>query len=180
MSEAVATTVAADAGLHWNDLPDAQRDALAQKLEGLYGHAHAASAFESLTRDKQQALLLFTARLIELNLWREIESIENVYGIGGVGMSFRARRGLGGALASHGQFTSRFATHGDCAEGFFETGRSRAALHFLRMKGDATRWSIHFDLHAPAATPLSALRHFWREKVRGETPDWEAIKRALV
>jgi hypothetical protein len=169
-----------DAKLRWDDLPEALSDELAPKLEGLYGHADAASAFDSLAADKQQALLLFASRLGDLNLWREIESVENIYGIGGVGMSFRARRGLAGALAAHGRFTSRFASHGDCAEGFLETGRARAALHFLRMKGDASRWSIHFDLHAPAATPLSALRHFWREKVRGETPDWEMIKSALV
>jgi hypothetical protein len=169
-----------DATLRWDDLPEALSDDLAHKLEGLYGHADAAGAFDSLAADKQQALLLFAVRLRDLNLWREVESIENVYGVGGVGMSFRARRGLAGALGAHGRFTSRFASHGDCAEGFFETGRSRAALHFLRMKGDAARWSIHFDLYAPAATPLSALRHFWSEKVRGETPDWETIKSALV
>ncbi|HEV2882210.1 MAG TPA: hypothetical protein VGX24_13090 [Pyrinomonadaceae bacterium] len=166
--------------LRWRDLPDALSDELAHKLEGLYGHADAASAFDSLAADKQQALLLFAARLSDLNLWREVESIENVYGVGGVGMNFRARRGLSGALAAHGRFTSRFASHGDCAEGFFETGRSRAALHFLRMKGEARLWSVHFDLHAPAATPFSALRHFWREKVRGEMPDWETIKSALA
>jgi len=171
---------ARDAKLRWDDVPETLRDDLARKLEGLYGHADGRDAFDSLAGDKQQALLLFAVRLSDLNLWREIESVENVYGIGGVGMSFRARRGLAAALKAHGQFTSRFASHGDCAEGFFELGRSRAALHFLRMKGDASLWSIHFDLHAPAATPLSALRHFWSEKVRGEMPDWDAIKSALV
>jgi hypothetical protein len=169
-----------DAKLRWDDLPDASRDELTPKLEGLYGHAQAASAFDSLAADKQQALLLFAARLSDLNLWREIERVENVYGTGGVGMSFRARRGLAPALAAHGRFTSRFATHADCAAGFLETGRPRAALHFLRMKGDASLWSVHFDLHAPAATLLSALRHVWSERVRGETPDWETIKRALA
>jgi len=169
-----------DARLRWDDLPGALRDNLTDKLAGLYGHTDAANAFESLAADKQQALLLFAARLGELNLWREIERIENVYGVGGVGMSFRAHGGLGDALAAHGQFTTRFAAHRDCAAGFCETGRARAALHFLRMKDDAPLWSIHFDLHAPAATPLSALRHLWREKVRGETPDWEAIKAVLV
>lgn len=169
-----------DAKLRWDDLPEAFSDELARKLEGLYGHADAASAFDSLAADKQQALLLFAERLNDLNLWGEIESIENVYGVGGVGMNFRARRGLANALAAHGQFTSRFASHGDCAEGFCETGRSLAALHFLRMKGEATLWAVHFDLHAPAASPLSALRHLWSEKVRGETPGWEEIKSALA
>ena len=169
-----------DAKLRWEDVPDALADDLALKLAGLYGHADGREAFESLDPDKQQALLLFAARLSRLNLWREVESIENVYGIGGVGMSFRARPGLARALVAHDQFTSRFASHGDCAEGFFETGRARAALHFLRMKGSTALWSIHFDLHAPATSPLSALRHWWSEKVRGETPGWQAIKRALV
>ncbi|HEV2801487.1 MAG TPA: hypothetical protein VGW12_13360 [Pyrinomonadaceae bacterium] len=169
-----------EARLHWANLPDALRADLAQKLEGLYGHADGRAAFDALDADKQQALLLFAARLDDLNLWSEIERIENVYGLGGVGMSFRARGDLAGVLAAHDQFTSRFATHGDCAEGFFERGRTRAALHFLRMKADAALWSIHFDLHAPAASPLSALRHLWSEKVRGETPDWQAIKSALA
>ncbi|HEX9919635.1 MAG TPA: hypothetical protein VGA87_10735 [Pyrinomonadaceae bacterium] len=169
-----------DAKLRWDDLPEAFADELARKLEGLYGHADAASAFDSLDADKQQALLLFAERLSDLNLWGEIESIENVYGVGGVGMNFRERRCFAGVLAAHGRFTSRFAAHGDCAQGFFETGRSRAALHFLRMKGEAMFWSVHFDLHAPAATPLSALRHFWSEKVRGKTPGWEKIKSVLA
>ena len=51
-----------DAKLRWDDLPDALRDDLAHKLEGLYGHADAASAFDLLAADKQQALLLFAAR----------------------------------------------------------------------------------------------------------------------
>ena len=173
-------SAAGDAKLSWADLPESLGAGLEHKLEGLYGHGNGRNAFESLAGDKQQALLLFAARLSELDLWREIESIENVYGVGGVGMSFRARRGFASALAAHGRFTSRFAAHGDCAEGFYEKGRARAALHFLRMKDDATLWTVHFDLHAPAATPLSALRHVWNEKVRGVTPDWEAIKSALA
>jgi hypothetical protein len=168
------------AKLRWNDLPDALGVQLSHRLEGLYGYADAADAFDSLAADKQQALLLFAARLGDLNLWREVESIKNVYGVGGVGMNFRARRGLSALLAAHGRFTTRFAAHADCAEGFLEKGRTRAALHFLRMKGEARLWSVHFDLHAPAATPLSALRHLWREKVRGETPDWETIKSKLA
>lgn len=169
-----------DAKLRWTDVAEALRDDLARKLEGLYGHADGRAAFDVLDADKQQALLLFGARLRELDLWREIERIENVYGTGGVGMSFRAQPGLARALAAHERFTARFASHGDCAEGFFEKGRARAALHFLRMKGDGALWSVHFDLHAPAASPLSALRHLWSEKLRGETPDWQAIKSALA
>lgn len=167
--------------LRWDELPPATRSDLAQKLEGLYGHSADRQAFDALAADKQEALLLFLHRLRELNLWREIECVENVYGLGGVGMNFRARTlTLAATLAAHGEFTSRFAAHGDCAEGFFETGRARATLHLLRMKDDARRWSIHFDLHAPAASPLSAIRHLWHEKWRGKTPDWQAIKLSLV
>jgi len=165
---------------HWDELPQAIRLDLTHKLAGLYGHVEDQSAFDALAADKQQALLLFIHRLRDLNLWREIETVENVYGIGGVGMNFRAHPGFAATLVAHRQFTSRFAAHGDCAEGFFETGRARAALHLLRMKDDASLWSIHFDLYAPAATPLSALRHIWRERWRGETPDWRAIKESLV
>ena len=170
---------AGEGKLRWDELPEAVSEDLAHKLEGLYGHADGRDAFDSLAGDKQQALLLFVTRLRELNLWREVESIENVYGIGGVGMNFRARRGIRRALAAHGRFTSRLAAHADCAEGFLETGRPHAALHFLRMRGDAPLWSVHFDQHSPVANPLSALRHFWSEKLRGRKPDWETIKSAL-
>jgi len=169
-----------DARLHWDELPPATRSDLTHKLQGLYGHVEDQSAFDALAGDKQQALLLFIHCLGDLNLWREIESVENVYGIGGVGMNFRARPALAAKLAAHRKFTSRFAAHGDCAEGFFEIGRARAALHLLRMKDDARLWAVHFDLHAPGSTPLSALRHIWREKWRGETPDWRVIKASLV
>lgn len=169
-----------DAQLLWDELPEAVRADLAHKLEDLYGHEDDRSAFDALAVDKQQALLLFAARLRELDLWPEIERIENVYGLGGVGLNVRARRSLTATLAAHGRFSTRFAAHGDTAGGFFETGRDRAALHFLRLRGDAPLWSVHFDLHAPTATARSLLLHLWHEKWRGETPDWRAIKAALV
>ncbi|HEX8423631.1 MAG TPA: hypothetical protein VF634_09470 [Pyrinomonadaceae bacterium] len=169
-----------DARLLWDELPPAARTDLAHKLEDLYGHEDERSAFDALAVDKQQALLLFAARLRELDLWPEIERIENVYGLGGVGLNVRARRSLTSTLAAHGRFSRRFAAHGDTAGGFLEIGRARAALHFLRMKEDARRWSIHFDLHAPTATARSLLLHLWHEKWRGERPDWRAIKAALV
>lgn len=168
------------AKLVWEELPEALRADLTHKLEGLYGAEDDARAFDALAVDKQQALLLFAVRLRDLHLWREIESIENVYGLGGVGLNIRARRTLASTLNAHKRFSSRFAAHGDTAGGFYETGRARAALHFLRVKADATRWSIHFDLHAPSATAFSLFRHLWHEKWRGETPDWRAIKAALM
>jgi hypothetical protein len=168
------------AKLSWNELPEALRDDLAHKLENLYGHVDDESAFDALAVDKQQALLLFAVRFRDLNLWPEIESIENVYGLGGVGLNIRACDSLASTLAAHEKFTSRFAKHGDTAGGFYEVGRARAALHFLRMRADAPLWSIHFDLYSPSATARSLLRHLWHEAWRGETPDWRAIKAALI
>jgi hypothetical protein len=169
-----------DAKLRWHELTEALRADLTGKLENLYGHEDDERAFDALAVDKQQALLLFARRLRALNLWPEIERIENVYGLGGVGLNLRARRSLTATLAAHARFSSRLAAHGDTAWGFFETGRARAALHFLRMNTEAPLWSVHFDLHAPAATALSLLRHLWHEKWRRERPDWRAIKAALT
>lgn len=167
------------AKLGWGELPESLRADLAGRLENLYGHEDAAGAFDALAVDKQQALLLFVRRLRDLDLWREVEKVENIYGLGGVGLNIRAERTLTSALAAHGQFSSRFAKHGDTAGGFYETGRARAALHFLRMRGGAPLWSVHFDLYSPSATARSLLRHLWHEAWRGETPDWRAIKAAL-
>jgi hypothetical protein len=174
MSETNVTT------LRWVELPEAVRADLTHRLDGLYGHAGDEDAFDVLAVDKQQALLLFARRLRELNLWHEIEKIENVYGLGGVGLSLRARHSLADTLDAHKQFTSRFANHDDTANGFYEKGRTRAALHFLRMKGDAPLWTVHFDLHAPSGTAASLLRHWVHESWRGKTPDWRAIKAALA
>jgi hypothetical protein len=168
------------ATLRWAELPEAVRADLANRLGGLFGHAEDEDAFDVLAVDKQQALLLFAARLRDLELWREIEKIENVYGIGGVGLNVRARLSLADTLDAHKQFTSRFANHDDTANGFYEKGRTRAALHFLHMKGDAPLWSVHFDLYAPSGTAGSLLRHWWHESWRGESPDWRAIKAALA
>jgi hypothetical protein len=153
---------------------------LTHKLEGLYGQEDDERAFDALAVDKQQALLLFAVRFRALQLWPEIESIENVYGLGGVGLNIRARRTLTSTLAAHEKFTSRFANHGDTAVGFYETGRARAALHFLRSKADAPLWAVHFDLYSPSATARSLLRHLWHETWRRETPDWRVIKAALM
>jgi hypothetical protein len=166
--------------LSWVELPEAVRAELTHTLEGLYGQTDDERAFDTLAVDKQQALLLFVSRLRDLNLWREVEKVENVYGLGGVGLNIRARLTLDATLAAHKQFTSRFANHGDTAGGFYETGRARAALHFLRMKADAPLWAIHFDLYSPSASARSLLRHWWHETWRGETPDWRVIKAALT
>ena len=49
--------------LCWTDLPYATREALYGKLIGLWGAENDAAAFDGLTIDKQQALLLILARL---------------------------------------------------------------------------------------------------------------------
>ncbi|HEY0545942.1 MAG TPA: hypothetical protein VGC91_11240 [Pyrinomonadaceae bacterium] len=161
----------------WSDLREETRLALARKLEGLYGHERDETAFDFLALDKQQALLLLMRRLSELRLWEAVRRIENVYGLGGVGMSFTAWPVLLSSLQRHDNFTTLFANHKDNARGFLERGRPCASLHFLY--GDARSWAVHFDLYNPWASPLNAWRHLLHEKIRGETPDWKAIKKAL-
>ena len=165
--------------LRWGELGADSRAALGGKLAGLYGHDTAEGAFESLAPDKRQALLLLVASMCRLRLWRAVRRVENVYGEGGVGLDFRASSLLGALLRRHPKFTRRFARHGDCAEGFFELGRGRAALHVLRGAEDLRLWSAHFDRHAPVGTPASAARHLWHEKLRARRPDWRAIRDAL-
>jgi hypothetical protein len=160
-------------------LPERPRAALAGRLAGLYGHDSDEAAFDSLAADKQQSLLLFARRLTELGLWDSVARVSNVYGEGGVGMEFEAAEDFSRALAAHPQFTRRLAAHADCDEGFLERGRARAALHVLRPAGHERRWAAHFDLHSPVASPASALRHLYAEKLRGRTPDWREIASAL-
>jgi hypothetical protein len=165
--------------LAWDDLSPSVRDALAGKLAGLYGAATDPAAFDALAVDKQQALLIFVARLGQLKLWPEVARVSNVYGEGGVGIEFESARGLSKRLRRGAKFTTRFAKHRGTAEGFREKGRSTAALHFLRPRPRSRAWAAHFDLYAPLANPLSALRHLWYEKLRGRTPRWGEIVTAL-
>jgi hypothetical protein len=165
--------------LAWDELSPSARDALAGKLAGLYGAESDPSAFDALAVDKQQSLLIFVARLGQLKLWSEIARVTNVYGEGGVGIEFESARGFSKRLRRGAKFTTRFAAHRGTAEGFCEKDRSAAALHFLRARPRSRQWSAHFDLYAPLASPLSALRHLWYEKLRGRTPRWQEIASAL-
>ncbi|MDT7541750.1 MAG: hypothetical protein QOE33_1654 [Acidobacteriota bacterium] len=165
--------------LDWRGLAPNLRDALDGKLEGLYGGADAGDVFNALDLEKQRALLIFARRLSELNLWREVERVTNVYGEGGVGLEFIAAPALKSKLSRSTRFTSRFAAHGDTAEGFYELKRAKAALHFLRARRRKREWSVHFDLHAPLARPSSLLLHLWHEKLRARTPHTEEIADAL-
>ena len=167
-------------GANWGRLAEGARSPLRGRLAGLYGHESDEAAFDSLADDKRQSLMLFAGRLGELGLWDSVLCVTNVYGVGGVGLEFDAAADFSPALDAHPAFTRRFAAHGDTAEGFLERGRSTAALHILRPRdGPGRRWAAHFDLHSPLATPASALRHFYSEKLRGRTPDWREIGVAL-
>ncbi|MCA1815325.1 MAG: hypothetical protein LC746_02750 [Acidobacteria bacterium] len=163
----------------WDELPAYLRSALEGRLAGLYGAPDDAQAFGALAEDKRRALLVFARRLRELDLWDSVRRVTNVYGEGGVGIAFAADPRLSRRLRASRRFTSRFAAHGDTAEGFFEMGQRRASLHFLRAARGADEWAAHFDLHSPVGDPLSALRHLWRERWRGRAPRWEEIAAVL-
>lgn len=161
--------------LTWEGLSNEARARLARKLEGLYGAQNDAEAFDYLVLDKQQALLLLMRRLTELELWSTIARIENVYGEGGVGMSFKAWPFLLSTLREHQAFTSLFARHHNNSGGFMEIKRPRGSLHFCYVDGDVREWAVHFDIYNPWASPLNAWRHLLHEKLKSEAANWKII-----
>ena len=168
--------------LRWGELPEDVRAALGRRLEGLYGGAGDEAVFDALAVDKQQALLILLRRFLELGLWDGVRRVENLYGEGGVGMSFVAWPFLKSRLEGRARFTTWFARHPNTTRGFIErgAGRAAAALHLLYVDGAAGRsWEAHFDLYNPWASPANAWRHLVREKFRRETPDWRAVGAAL-
>ncbi len=166
----------------WRELNESVRFALAGKLCGLYGAPTDEAAFDALAPDKQQALLLLHGRMNELGLWPVVRSIDNVYGLGGTGMSFAAWPFILSTLQQRRDFTRLFANHGDTTGGFYERGRATAVLHFLYVDAaeQPRRWAVHFDLHSPVHSPVSAFRHLRHEALGGVTPDCQAIKKCLV
>jgi hypothetical protein len=163
--------------VYWREIPDEARDELEGRIKGLYGAASSEAAFDNLTIDKQQALILFLRRLCELGLWESVRRVENVYGEGGVGMNFTAWPVLVSELRRRKDFTARFAAHKDNDGGFIELGRRRASLHFLYQgEGERRRWGVHFDLYNPRASLGGAWRHLLHEKIGGATPDWRAVR----
>ncbi|MGH9904474.1 MAG: hypothetical protein ACRD8U_02690, partial [Pyrinomonadaceae bacterium] len=66
--------------LRWADLPVDTRDALTGKLSGLWGAPSDQEAFDSLTEDKQQGLLLLLNRMQVKALWHVVKKIDNAYG----------------------------------------------------------------------------------------------------
>lgn len=165
--------------LRWENLPTSVREALAGKLAGLWGAACDADAFNGCPVDKQQTLLLLVERLQKKNLWQVIRKIDNVYGEGGVGIGFSAWPLAESTLRARKDFTTFMANHKDTTAGFYEKGRGDAVLHFLFVEGTPRKWYVHFDLHSPVHSPLSAFRHLRHEFIGKLTPDWRMIQKCL-
>jgi hypothetical protein len=168
-----------DQRLFWTELTFEVRNLLSGKLDNLYGATSDAQAFNSLTVDKQQALLLLMRRLEAKGLWQVIHKVDNVYGLGGVGMGFRAWPMIRSALRRRSDFTRLFAKHAHTSGGFYERGRARAVLHFIFQKGNPDRWYVHFDLYNPVFSPRSLSRHLRFEVVGKLKPDWRKIRECL-
>lgn len=165
--------------VRWNNLPPEAREALTGRLAGLWGAASDPAAFDSLPRDKQQALLLILRRMRTKGLWHVVRSIENVYGEGGVGMSFSAWPLIESTLSRRKDFTRLFANHKDTSGGFYEKGRAEAVLHFLYQEGKPRRWYVHFDLYSPVHSVASAAKHLRYEFLGKLCPDWKKIEQCL-
>ncbi len=165
----------------WCELTTDVRAALVNRLAGLWGAPTDEAAFDNLAVDKQQALLLLLRRMQQQGLWHVVSKVTNVYGEGGVGMSFDAWPVVVATLKRRSDFTHRFAKHGNTTGGFYERGRSTGVLHFLYVdKPDQPRaWQVHFDLYCPVYSPASLLRHVRHEFIGKLAPDWRAIKTAL-
>jgi len=165
--------------LRWGDLSVGLREALKNKLSGLWGATGDEEAFDSLSIDKQQALLLMLSRLREKDLWRFVKNLTNLYGEEGVGIEFTAEPVLESTLARRKDFTRRLAKHRDTTGGFYERGRSEAALHFLYVDQTPPKWYVHFDLYSPVHSASSAFKHFRHEYFRKVRPSWRVIQQRL-
>ena len=165
--------------VHWRDLPGSAREALSGKLIGLWEASSDEAAFDSLSEDKQQALLLIFGRMRAKQLWHVVRSIENVYGEKGVGLDFAAWPLVKATLARRGDFTSRLARRARTSYGFYERGRAEAVLHFLYQAESQWKWHVHFDLYSPVHSLSSALKHFRHEVLGNIKPDWRMIRQSL-
>jgi hypothetical protein len=166
--------------LVWSELAVDLRAALNGKLAGLWDAQTDEAAFNALSVDKQQALLLVLARLQEKDVWHLIRNVTNVYGEGGVGIEFAPWPLLESTLARRKDFTRRWANHRDTSGGFYEKSRTDAVLHFLYVNAVPRKWYVHFDLYSPVYSAASAFKHVRHEFIRKATPDWRMIKRALA
>ncbi|MBA2703019.1 MAG: hypothetical protein H0U60_04105 [Blastocatellia bacterium] len=156
------------------------RAALSGKLAGLWDATTDEAAFNVLSVDKQQALLLILTRLQEKDVWHLIRNVTNVYGEGGVGIEFNCWPQLESTLGRRKDFTRRWANHRDTSGGFYEKSCKTAVLHFLYVNATPRRWYVHFDLYSPVYSALSAFNHLRHEFIRKATPDWRMIKKALA
>ncbi|MEO7971486.1 MAG: hypothetical protein ABI698_09315 [bacterium] len=180
MNSETAETTADISQLLWSELAAELRAALSGKLAGLWDAATDEAAFNALSVDKQQALLLLHTRLQAKQVWPLIRNITNIYGEGGVGIGFNCWPMLESTLSRRKDFTRRWARHGDTSGGFYEKSRDSAVLHFLYVNATPRRWYVHFDLYSPVYSPTSAFRHVRHEFIRKVTPDWRMIKKALA
>ncbi|SRR6266487_5679315 len=165
--------------LRWGDLSPDEREALSGKLIGLWGATDDERAFNSLSVDKQQTLLLIMRRMRAHELWHVLRKIENVYGEGGVGIGFSAWPLIESTLMRRQNFTRLFANHKDTSGGFYEKGRAEAVLHFLYQEGPPRRWYVHFDLFSPVHSLASAVKHIRYEFLGKLRPDWRVIEQYL-
>ena len=165
--------------LLWRELPAGTREALTGKLVGLWGAFGDEAAFDSLSEDKQQALLLVLHRMQAKDLWHLVRSVDNVYGEGGVGVGFAAEPSIQSTLSGRKDFTRRFANHKDTSGGFYEKGRAQVVLHFLFQEGSPRKWFVHFDLYSPVHSLGSAGKHLRFEFLGKMCPDWKMIKEYL-
>jgi len=165
--------------LAWKDLPFETRQLLTGKLDGLWGAPGDKEAFDSLSQDKQRALLLLLQRLETKGLWHTVQRVNNVYGLGGVGMGFHAWPVIHSTLARRSDFTRRFARHRHTSGGFYEKNRPRAVLHFIFQEGNPRSWYVHFDLYSPVFSLASCSRHLRFEVLGKLKPDWRMIQECL-
>jgi hypothetical protein len=165
--------------LLWRELPNDTRESLRGKLAGLWNAADDEHAFDSLSVDKQQALLLMVERLSAKDLWRTVKAIKNVYGAGGVGIDFEAWPYLASTLSRRKDFTRFFAKRKAVTGGFYETGRATPVLHFLFQDGGPRLWHVHFDLYSPLYSIKSALKHLRYEFLGKLRPNWKMVREAL-
>lgn len=168
-----------DRPLRWRELSGDTREVLSGKLIGLWAAADDEEAFDKFTVDKQQALLLFTQRLITKNVWQTVKRINNVYGIGGVGMNFEAWPYLESTLDRNPDFTRMFAKRRKTSGGFYEKGRGKGVLHFFYKDGTSRRWHVHFDLYSPVYSLGTAMKHLRHEYFGTLRPDWQMIAETM-
>lgn len=148
------------------------------KLAGLYGWGEDEEVYATLPIDKRAALLLISRRLIQVDLWRAVGRIVNVYGLGGVGLYFEAKIDLESELERRRDFTRHFARHRDNTGGFQEKHRRHASLHFLYIDPPQAEreWHVHLDLYGPMGSFLTTTRHLYHERWRKFRPDWRMMK----